>query len=114
DGSKIAFRRSRGESITDLYVVPVDGGESGVRRITFDKRNLDGHTWAADGASLIFASRRRSSMGILWRVPLAGGGPEMIPASMGQGAMWPSAARKGRGIVWATQVVDINIWRVPT
>jgi Tol biopolymer transport system component len=61
DSRQVAFRRGQASSIEDIYVVPVEGGAP--RRVTFDNRGTNGHTWASDGRSLIVASRRATDRG---------------------------------------------------
>jgi len=59
EGKSLAFRRGTGVSVEDIYVVSTEGGQP--QRVTHDNRGTDGHTWMADGRSLVVASRRDGS-----------------------------------------------------
>src|SRR5215813_13134051 len=55
-GRAVAFVRWDTHGASDIYLVPVTGGEP--KRLTFDKRSIWGLTWTPDGNEIIFASER--------------------------------------------------------
>jgi Tol biopolymer transport system component len=107
DGKSLAFRRGRGVSVEDIYVVPTEGGQP--QRVTHDNRGTDGHTWTANGRSLVVASRRDGSFPSLWRFPLEGGSPERLTEEMF--AESPAVSRRGGHIAYVRRGNDVNIWR---
>jgi len=76
DGRMLAFVRSASRpSVADVYVVPAAGGE--VKRITFDQKALLGLTWISANELIIASNRSGPTM--LWKVPVRGKTPELIP-----------------------------------
>lgn len=81
DGRSVIFRAEVGET-TELFVVEANGDN--LRQITRAPTVTDGATqpaWSADGKSLLY---KNVGDGTFYRVPLAGGAPERVRASMGQ------------------------------
>jgi Tol biopolymer transport system component len=108
DGKSVAFRRGgSGVSVEDIYIVQVTGGQP--KRFTYDKRGTEGHAWAADGRSLVVASRRDGSFPSLWRFPLSGDVPLRLSDEMFTES--PAVSRKGNRIAYVRRDNDINIWR---
>ena len=109
DGAWVAFER-RSRAGGDLYRVSVAGRAP--EPLTADHRPLAGHTWAADGRSLLFSSAR-TGVYALWRVPVSGGVPERVvgPAVRDPGA--PVVAPEGRRLVVEDWVFEINLWESP-
>lgn len=70
DGQWIVFTRFFTMTTSDLFVVPVSGGEE--RRLTFDEAAKRELRWTPDGKGVIF--RSRTKRWALRYVPLAGGG----------------------------------------
>jgi Tol biopolymer transport system component len=78
----IAFVSNRGDS-DDIWVVPASGDEP--RQLT-SHESSDWHPdWSPDGEWIIFTSARRSLYGEIWRIPVAGGDPELLTL----GGYWP-------------------------
>ena len=98
DGSTVAFVRSiLAGMVSDLYVVPVTGGEP--KRVTFDHRAIFGQpSWTPDGRELVYASDLAGLPG-LFRVSVSGGTPQRI-AGVGAGAECPSVSRRGHELVF--------------
>ena len=55
DGSRIAFRRQRSRTDTEIFTVRPDG--SGLRRLTHNRGNESSLTWSPDGRSLAFVGK---------------------------------------------------------
>jgi Tol biopolymer transport system component/DNA-binding winged helix-turn-helix (wHTH) protein len=106
DGMNLAFTRLRNYSVGDLYVMPLTGGEP--HRLTHDGAGIFGLSWTADSKELVFSSDRAGDSR-LWRVSASGGTPQPL--------LGPDVARgvsvEGRLLVFAREMFDQNIWRVP-
>src|SRR5262249_25421689 len=84
DGNWIAFSGEY-DGGTDIYVIPAEGGEP--RRVTYEafvgsdlyRPRVEG--WSQDGKFIYFRSRRNNPRpnNRLFRVPVAGGIPELMP-----------------------------------
>lgn len=110
DGTRIAFIRGLSGGVSDLYVVPIAGGEP--QRVTHDAADLTGVDWTADGRALIYASDRAGGYS-LWRVPVSGGGEPVLIAGGAARMKHPVSDRTGRRIVYENWNYEINLWRVP-
>ncbi len=72
DGKNVAFVRDTTVRVSDLFVVPFEGGTP--RRVTFEGRRLGQYVWAPDGKSIIFTSDREGVGGRrIWKVSIQGG-----------------------------------------
>ncbi len=110
DGNTIAFIRSFGEIVQELFVASLAGGEP--RQLTFDKTEIDGAAWSADGKNIVFASMRRNNSQMrLWQIAATGGEPELI-ALGGKNLGNPAVAPDGRTIAFVEDSQDMNIWRI--
>jgi Tol biopolymer transport system component len=108
DGRTIAFIRSSTGGISDIYTVPVSGGEP--RRLTFEGKYIHSLAWAADGLSIVFSSTRSGDAG-LWRVSTKGGAPTAISVR-GQQVRFPSIPHQGNLLTYLQFEEDRNIWRL--
>jgi Tol biopolymer transport system component/tRNA A-37 threonylcarbamoyl transferase component Bud32 len=107
DGRTLAFRRSVPSSASDIYTVPVAGGEP--KRLTFDKAWVGGLDWTPDGAYIIFSSERLGGAR-LWKAPASGGEPEAL--AVGQADSFePSLSRDGRRLAYTLESWNSNIWQ---
>ena len=122
DGRTIAFRHSIGNAVDDIYLAPMPAAgtslplrSSHLKRLTFDNRGIDGHTWAPDGRSLIVSSTRGAGIHSLWRFRLSGGPPVRL-SEAGLDAVQPSASLHGHRLAYVTEINDQNIWQdsIPT
>lgn len=114
NGRTLAVVRSTSIPASDIYLMPVTGGEA--RRLTFDNQVIAGLTWSADGRSIIFSSERGATAGAgsLWRVEIDGSTAVEQVKGAGARASWPSAARRGRLLAYQESYQDTNLWRAPT
>ena len=112
DGSTVVFVRTASILISDLYTVPISGGEP--RRLTNLATGIDHPVWTPDGRSIIFASTFHSGVGgdDLYSVPAKGGTPELLPFA-GFEAMLPSISAKGdKLVVLHRPPAHSSIWRM--
>ena len=111
DGKLIAFLRSSGPGhIDDLYVVAAAGGEP--KRLTFDRRYIDGApTWTPDGLDIIFSSAR-GGLSSLWRIAAAGGGVPSRIEGAGTSVFSPAVALKNQRLAYVNVFVQVNLWKV--
>lgn len=75
DGKYIAFS-SDIQGNSDVYVVPVGGGEA--RQLTYHEASDTPYSWSADSKYVIFTSNRGGARRTSYRVPVAGGTPELM------------------------------------
>jgi Tol biopolymer transport system component/DNA-binding winged helix-turn-helix (wHTH) protein len=108
DGKTVAFIRIIGESVTDIYTVPVSGGA--IQRLTFDKPPVIGLTWTTDGTKIVFSSHRGGGSS-LWTVSLRGGEPERLPLG-GATAFEPTISRKGNRLAYTQGWIHPNLWSI--
>jgi Tol biopolymer transport system component len=109
DGKFLAFVRYITNSVTDLFVIPLRGGP--VRRLTSDRRQIQGISWTPDSRSIVFSSNRGGAF-CLWRVKLSGSRPQLIAAGAGN-ATDPFVAKDGKRIAYTDTLENTNIWRIP-
>jgi Tol biopolymer transport system component/DNA-binding winged helix-turn-helix (wHTH) protein len=75
DGRKIAFTRASETAVRDIWwITPADGQ---LHQLTHDRMNIDGLTWSADSASIIFSSNRGGKYA-LWQMALTGTVPRRL------------------------------------
>lgn len=111
DGKSLAFiRRPQAFQTAELYVLRV--ATSAVERMTYDRTNIWGADWTADGQRLVFSSTRAGSNGrfCLWAIPASGGAPQRL--DLAADAILPSVSRRGGRLVYVKWEYDLNIWRV--
>lgn len=118
DGRWIAFRRTVGPGVEDLYLAPAPGPEdpqpvpaSRIRRLTFDNESISGHAWTADGRSIVVASKRGGGASGLWRFSLSGGKPVRL-TQVGIVAVYPAISKGGHRLAYESVVNDSNIWEL--
>ena len=117
DGESLAFIRvfredehSRNLDKQDLFVVPVSGGEP--RQLTYDGVIINSLAWSADGDYIYFVPVRPPDQTIVRRVPAVGGVQEIV--STGGGNITNIAASPdGNTLLFAEDVRQWKIWRVP-
>ena len=108
DGKAVAFIRAISSGVNDIYIVPIDGGET--RRITSERRYIISLAWTADGRSIVFSSNRMGPHA-LWRVGVNGGPIERM-AGVAENASDPAFSRDGKKLAFSQFYIDANIWRL--
>jgi eukaryotic-like serine/threonine-protein kinase len=112
DGKRLAFARWPTSSAADLYVMPVEGGES--TRLTQDSARIFGLAWTPDGRDIVFSSDREGSTR-LWRVSATGSTPSQPErlAGISAGARFPTISSEAPArLAYANWDRDFNIWSV--
>ena len=104
DGTQLAFVRGDRGAARDVYVMPALGGPPA--RVTHGFFSCGGLAWSADGQSLILAATWRGPYE-LWRVPVTGGQPELLPFK-GHRLLHPSVDGKA-GLVFVDHVLDTEL-----
>ncbi len=110
DGQRLAFLRRMNRSMSDVFVVPVDG-HAAPTRLTFDNRHVAGLAWAADGQSLVFSSNREGNFK-LWRIPASGGEPEWLAAVGAQDPGAVAVATEDAYLAYEEWEFEINVWGI--
>jgi Tol biopolymer transport system component/DNA-binding winged helix-turn-helix (wHTH) protein len=105
DGQTLAFNRGS-QGVTSIYTMPVAGGEE--RRLVTGSQFGWGLAWTSDGRDIIFGKAGYlARSGWLWKISARGGEPQRL--QFGQEGTEPSI--RGRRLVYARQVSNLNIWR---
>lgn len=114
DGRWLAFTRSRGEGIDDLYLLVLATGEE--RRLTDDAMPKSGLDWQ-DERTLLYGSRVAGSAD-LWRLVLDPEGHTLgEPVRLGLSGWqpghpsWRDVESRGARLVFIHWSSDINLWR---
>ena len=117
DGRTLAFIRVSSGGVSDIYLVPVGGGEPS--RLTLDNLYIDGLAWIADGREIVFHVGRGGDYG-LWRISVTGGTPERLavggdsdfsPPLSPQGNRLAVSRQRNR-LAYVQSALDTNIWRI--
>jgi Tol biopolymer transport system component len=108
DDQKIAFIRSRGLGVEDVYVTSLEGGAP--QRLTNDNARIAGLTWMPDGQSILFASKRIGTFD-LWRVAISDGSLEDLGVS-GDLVANPAVSPDGSHLAFMEDMKNVNLWRV--
>ena len=108
DGKTIAYRHFESGGVSEIYLLPVAGGEP--RRLTFSDVVKSSPAWTPDGRDILFLSESSNSVG-LWRMPAAGGTPERVDA-IGQAVTSFAISPQGNRLAWTQTINDSNIWQV--
>ena len=111
DSKTLSFARSNSllSLSSDIYVVPVTGGEP--RRLTFDNAQVLKPAWTADGREIIFSSTRAGGDFSLWRISASGGTPERL-AFGGHYVDLACISRQGNRLAYVQWSGDWNIYRI--
>ena len=107
NGKWIAFTREISETAAEIFVIRADGGTA--KQLTFDRQATRGFTWTADSREVVFASFRNGADGSLWRVPVTGGAPHLISATL-RDATEPSVSRRGDRLAYREDWMETNIY----
>lgn len=108
DGNKLAFLRASENALTDIFWIPIGGGEP--RRVTFDGKPISGITWSSDSKSLIFSSNRGGDYS-LWNVDLDGRAPRLMPVGT-ENSTQPSLAAGGEALAFVQGTATFGIRKV--
>lgn len=114
DGKLLAFTRSSGISVADLYVVPLSRDMLAVgkpEQVTHDGKKITGVAWAPDGRNLVLSSTRGGKLE-LWQVAPQGGSKPVKLAASGDDPQDLAISRQGYRLAYAREFGDVNIWRV--
>jgi Tol biopolymer transport system component len=105
DGTTLAFVRAASDG-ADIYMCDLHG--AAVRRVTFDNQPIRGLSWDSKGQDLVYAGNRVGGFQ-LWRLPIYGGSPRMLPVA-GRRANYPAVATTGNHLVYADNPSVSAIW----
>jgi Tol biopolymer transport system component len=108
DGQTFAFIRVSTVGTSDIFLLPVLGGQP--RRLTFDNKNVSGLAWTADGREIVFSSNRGGSQK-LWRIPVSGGASEPLSVG-GDNTIGLAISAQGNRLAYEQVIQDADIWRV--
>lgn len=106
DGKSLAFTVGRALGVEDVHLHRLE--EPTIERLTFDGLKVHSLDWAGDASAIIYSSNRAGPFQ-LWRMPVAGGAPSLVPGA-GDAADDPTVAANGR-IVYEVWREDAEIMR---
>jgi Tol biopolymer transport system component/serine/threonine protein kinase len=109
DGQRLAFLRRVEAGVSDIYLVPVAGGDPAP--VTTDSLTIRGLDWTSDGERLVFSSERAGGYATLWTIPADGGAPPVPVAGTGENVAELSVSLQGSRLVYAQLSADTNLWR---
>ncbi|MGH9659293.1 MAG: hypothetical protein ACRD96_12170, partial [Bryobacteraceae bacterium] len=107
DGKSLAVARWNTKDTSDVFVVPLDGGDP--RQLTYAGRPVYGLVWTANGSEIVFSSLRPDGEG-LWRVE-AKGGSRARAIGTGGDMRYPSLAR-GTRLACERDIADSSVWKL--
>jgi Tol biopolymer transport system component len=107
DGNMLAFVRVTSYDASDMFLVPLAGGQPS--RMTFDHSDITGLAWTGDKHQIIFSSDRRG-MHRLWRLNTDSKQIDSFPAP-GLNALHPAVDPAGNRLIYTELTVNTNIWR---
>jgi len=107
DGRWIVFSVSEpsyaeGEQVSDLWLVPSDGGDQ-PRRLTNTKGGESGVEWSPDGRRIAFSARREGDdASQIYMLDLSSGGEAQRVTNLATGASSPQWRPDGRALLFAS------------
>ena len=110
DGQTLAFVRYERPGVSDVYVVPLSGGE--VQRRTGWNAPISRVAWMPGGREILYAVKEAPGLDpSLFRVPADGGAPEPGIRAFHASAGWPSISRQSgpARIAFVRESVDVGL-----
>ncbi len=107
-GDKIVFSGNYDGNV-DVYLIPSTGGVP--ERLTHNPTPDQVNDWFPDGQSILFRSQQNSPSyryNKLWKQPVSGGMPELLPLEYGEFA---SVSPDGNKIAFQTLAVENRTWK---
>jgi Tol biopolymer transport system component len=118
DGNRLAFVRSTGSSVSDIYVVPLlknEPANKALRRLTFDGKRIRGLAWTHEGRELVFSSTRNRQKLQLWQIDASGKRHPRQVMGLEDDPSFVAASRQGSRLVYSRRGSPdgTDIWRLP-
>lgn len=107
DGKQLAFVRSDRGSSREVLVMPTESSDRQARRLVGGFSTTGGLDWEAGGRALVLSATLRGPYE-LWRLPLSGAAPALLPAK-GQRALHPDAGAGDGSLVYVDAVLDTEL-----
>lgn len=112
DGNTLAFVRYGRPGISDLYVVPIEGGEA--RRRTNWDAQIGGVAWTPNGRDILYSVHEEAGLDqSLFRIAAAGPAPEHGAHALHTAALGPSMSRPAPGmpgrLAFTTGRIDVGL-----
>ncbi len=109
NGKQVIFTRLKipGSLIRDLYITKFDAGAI-PRKLTKEDQEIEGLCFSSDKKSIIYSSNR-SGTSRLWKLPISGGTPKLLPLSENH-LTAPSQSK--HTLVFQRKVYDSDIWEI--
>jgi Tol biopolymer transport system component/DNA-binding winged helix-turn-helix (wHTH) protein len=111
DGRTVAFLRTTGFSVRDIWTLPLSDGAQ-PRRLTTDGVDAGPPVWTPEGRELIFSSNRGGRRE-LWRVSASGSGkPERI-TGVGENARTIDISPRQDRLIYEQSHGSSSLWKIP-
>lgn len=114
DGRALAFARSVGFAVGDIYVMPLTAEFTPAgdpQRRTYENRFLAMTAWSPDGKWVLYSSSSGGKYG-LYRVKSAGPEAPGPLQGAGEGARFPSVSARARRLVYARWRAAEDVWKL--
>lgn len=110
DTMQLAFVRTDICGISDLYTVSLES--RAMQRLTYDKRDISGLDWKADGSGVVYTANRTQNTS-LWEVQLTGEEPQLVAATAGEHDL-SMVTLSASHLAFSKWDYDANIWQIST
>lgn len=107
DGKQLGFVRSDRGSSREVLVMTAGGRDTDAKRLVGGFSTTGGMDWEASGRALVLSATLRGTYE-LWRVPLDGGAPTLLPTK-GPRALHPEAGAADGSLVYVDTVLDTEL-----
>lgn len=99
DGSEIVYLDAQSTPFSDLWLIPVVGGEP--KRLTFEPRISSAPAWHPDGQSVIYSTQRGGSQ-TLWQVNIQDGSARPLLTGSGDDN-FPEISSDGKRLIYSNR-----------
>lgn len=107
DGQWLAFARNVHATTSNLFVIPVGGGEA--HPLTHGTHTIDGFDWLPGNEQVVFATRSDDNHS-LWTVHVSGKDAPKRYLGLGASLRGPTVARETQRLAGERVFYDINLW----
>ncbi len=108
DGKTVAFQRTRNLVLSDIYLVPTEGGET--KKLTSLLCQMAGIDWSKEGNRLVLSAKRDRAYA-LWSVSLSDGSAERLAGPVPQ-PLYPSISSRKGNMIFESQTYDYDLFRI--
>ena len=114
DGKKLAFIRAPAMSVSEVYVISLDGNFApvgGPERVTAQNCWIVNPVWIHNGQEIAFSCGQWGAGRRLFRLGLSKGNQPQLVGSLGEDVYFIAASQSGRQFAYSREEMDWDIWR---